>query len=465
MTLWRYVAVPSHPRSARPDAQTQRSGVRRGELAGESAMEVRSSLRRIGLQAIDVKPLRSARIKSFSLSEIPAIARHVRARRKFLRAELYDSLATMLNAGLPLLEAVETVMHARSADSDDGTDGSRKQSFIDRAGLGKLTRLFSGSNFRGFPGGEMREALRSGHSLAEAMADQPLWFDQSEIAMVRAGQHGGTLARVLRVLADRQQRSNQLSSKLAGALAYPTAVAVIGIGVVVFLSSKTLPELVTILTDAGIDPPRLTAAVMATGQAIASWWHLILLGLMIVIGGALVGSELLRRRQGDDQRTLGDKPSSASRFRGRGPRGRGIKVMRRLAVGRFAMELSELLRTGVPVIDSLRVLAPTMTSRRLRTLIITAADQVEQGDDLAISLHDRHWFDAEFTRLVEVGQTAGELDDLLERLGERYLREAERLIDRLTTLLEPCVILALAALVGMVVMAAVLPLLRIQEIL
>ncbi len=449
MTLWRYIAVPSG--SAHPGS------VRRGELAGESAMEVRSSLRRIGLQAIDVKPLRSARLTSFSLSEIPAIARHVRARRKFLRAELYDSLATMLNAGLPLLEAVETVMHARSSDSDERTDCSQKQSFIDRIGLDRITRLFSGNSF---PGSEIREALRSGHSLAEAMAAQPLWFDQSEIAMVRAGQHGGTLARVLRVLADRQQRSNQLSSKLAGALAYPIAVAVIGIGVVVFLSIKTLPELVTILTDAGIDPPGLTAAVMATGQAIASWWHLILLALVIVLGGALVGSELLRRRQGNHQRTSGDKPSSASRFRGR-----GIKVMRRLAVGRFALELSELLRTGVPVIDSLRVLAPTMTSRRLRSLINTAADQVEQGDELAISLHDRHWFDAEFTRLVEVGQTAGELDDLLERLGERYLREAERLIDRLTTLLEPCVILALAAMVGLVVMAAVLPLLRIQEIL
>lgn len=462
MTLWRYVAVPSHPRSARQDPQTQRSGVRRGELAGESAMEVRSSLRRIGLQAINVKPLRSARLTSFSLSDIPAVARHVRARRKFLRAELYDSLATMLNAGLPLLEAVETVMHARSSDSDERTDGSRKQSFSDRIGLSRITRAFPGNNFRGRgfrgPGGEMREALRSGRSLAEAMADQPLWFDQTEIAMVRAGQHGGTLARVLRVLADRQQRSNQLTSKLAGALAYPIAVAVIGIGVVVFLSSKTLPELVTILTDAGIDPPRLTAAVMATGQAIASWWHVILLLLVAVLGGALVGSELLRRRASDHQRTSIDKRLRANRFR-------SPRVMRRLAVGRFAMELSELLRTGVPVIDSLRVLAPTMTSRRLRTLINTAADQVEQGDELAISLHDRHWFDAEFTRLVEVGQTAGELDDLLERLGERYLREAERLIDRLTTLLEPCVILALAALVGLVVMAAVLPLLRIQEIL
>ncbi len=457
MTLWRYVAVPSQT-----SREVRGSGVRRGELAGESAMEVRSSLRRIGLQAIDVKPLRSAKLNSISFGELPGVARHVRARRKFLRAELYDSLATMLNAGLPLLEAVETVMHARSADSDERTDGSQKQSLIDRIGLGRYTRLFSGSNCGGGGcggrGGEMREALRSGHSLAEAMAAQPLWFDQTEIAMVRAGQHGGTLARVLRVLADRQQRSNQLSSKLAGALAYPIAVAVIGIGVVVFLSSKTLPELVTILTDAGIDPPGLTAAVMATGQAIASWWHLILLAIVTALGGALVGGELLRRRAADRQRTTGNKPSGASRVR-------SPRVVRRLAVGRFALELSELLRTGVPVIDSLRVLAPTMTSRRLRSLINTAADQVEQGDELAISLHDRHWFDAEFTRLVEVGQTAGELDDLLERLGQRYLREAERLIDRLTTLLEPCVILALAAMVGLVVMAAVLPLLRIQEIL
>ena len=94
-----------------------------------------------------------------------------------------------------------------------------------------------------------------------------------------------------------------------------------------------------------------------------------------------------------------------------------------------------------------------------------AADRVERGEDIAAALDDDHWFDSQFRRLLQIGQSVGDLDVLLERIGHRSARQATRLIDRLTTLLEPCVILTLAALVGVVVMAAVLPLVRLQEVL
>ena len=95
----------------------------------------------------------------------------------------------------------------------------------------------------------------------------------------------------------------------------------------------------------------------------------------------------------------------------------------------------------------------------------TAADRVERGDELAAAMDDEHWFDGEFRGLLAIGQATGELDSLLERIGRRYARQAERLIDRLAALLEPSVILTLAVLVGLVVMAAILPLLRLQEVL
>ncbi|MCH8825270.1 MAG: type II secretion system F family protein, partial [Planctomycetes bacterium] len=86
-------------------------------------------------------------------------------------------------------------------------------------------------------------------------------------------------------------------------------------------------------------------------------------------------------------------------------------------------------------------------------------------DDLSEALNDELWFDSQFRSLLKVGQASGELDQLLQRIGERYSRQANRLIDRLAVLLEPCVILSLAVFVGMVVMAAILPLLRLQEVL
>jgi type II secretory pathway component PulF len=137
-----------------------------------------------------------------------------------------------------------------------------------------------------------------------------------------------------------------------------------------------------------------------------------------------------------------------------------------LIVARFAQVLAELLRSGVPVVEALRVLAPTFsTASGFAVSIRGAAERIERGEDLAQALDDERWFDAEFRRLLDVGQAAGDLDQLLMRIAERYGRHARRLIDRLAALLEPVVILLLALMVGAVVMAAVLPLLRLREML
>ena len=136
-----------------------------------------------------------------------------------------------------------------------------------------------------------------------------------------------------------------------------------------------------------------------------------------------------------------------------------------MAVGGLALRLAELIRSGVPMVDALRILAPTTGHYSLRHELLLAAESVERGEELSKALHDEHWFDTEFQRLLDVGQNSGELDQMLQRIGHRYQRQAKRLIDRLATLLEPAVILLLATFVGTVVIAAVLPLVRLQEVL
>jgi type II secretory pathway component PulF len=138
--------------------------------------------------------------------------------------------------------------------------------------------------------------------------------------------------------------------------------------------------------------------------------------------------------------------------------------MRRVAVARISCQLAELIRSGVPLVEAMRVVAPT-ASGSIRQSLHLAADRIERGEDIASSLDDPLYFDGEFRRLVEVGERTGELGELLDRIGARYERQSNRLIDRLATLLEPCVILVLAVLIGLVVMAAILPILRLQEIL
>ncbi len=256
MTIWRYTAVPF-----RDSGQVVR---RKGELAGECAADVRAALRRIGLQVIELRPASASRRATASEgvtsswwlhaheSVSASVHRHLRRRRQHERAELYDSLATMLGSGVPLLEAVSTV-----ASSCTRSRSSPRSMLVG-----------------------IREQLRCGSSLAQAMQEHPSWFEVSEVAMVEAGQHSGTLAEVLTSLAERHERTGELSQKLMNALAYPCIVAVVGLGVVAFLSVKTLPQLTRILVDAGVETPALTVAVTSFGQLLAHHWLAIGLGLL-----------------------------------------------------------------------------------------------------------------------------------------------------------------------------------------
>lgn len=425
MSLWRYQAVAMRGGGSA-------GALQRGELAGQSAAEVRAALRRIGLQVVELRPARvRGKVRSGDPASIHARARttlldtlhrHLRKRRRHQRAELYDSLATMVASGIPLLEAADSLLR---------TIGSRRSA---------LRSMMA----------DVRESLRSGESLASAMRGHPGWFDGCEVAMVEAAQHGGTLPEVLRGLAEDHERSGELAQKLASALAYPIIVAIVGLGVVVFLSRKTLPTLAGILTDAHIEVPALTRAVAGFGRVLSGNWVLFGLAAAGALAAIAIGPATALR--------AGIKsPGWVRRF--------SPAVLRRMALGRLCLRLARLLGSGVPMVEALRVLAPTVPGAALTRRILEGADRVERGEDLSAALDDEHWFDAQFRRLLEVGQASGELEVLLTRLGERYERQARRLIDRLAALLEPCVILALAFLVGLVVMAAVLPLLRLQEIL
>jgi type II secretory pathway component PulF len=140
-------------------------------------------------------------------------------------------------------------------------------------------------------------------------------------------------------------------------------------------------------------------------------------------------------------------------------------VLRRLRLARFATTLSELLGHGVPLVEALRVLSSTAGHPRFAALVRASAARIERGEQFSDTVDDERWFPAEFRRLVQMGEQSGELTSLLSRLGERLERSSQRRIDRLTALLEPVVILTLAVLIGVVAMAAVLPMTRLQDLL
>lgn len=426
MSAWRYRAASTA------------GDVRTGVLEAASAAEARSMLRRDGLRLLDLRVKREPRNRNpshtttgpISLRGLWAPAQdmargYARSRRAAPRAEFYDALATMLDAGLPLTEALSTLAEA----ADDG--GRRRQRVLVR---------------------ELARAVTNGDALYEAMDRAQNWFGPSEIAIVEAGQHRGELASALRTLGERQARSNELAAKLAGVLAYPALVSLVGLAVVVFLSLGPLPRLVEVLTDAGIEAPALTRAVIVIGSGLAIWWPLAVLVLAAVLIAPLVVARAISHAGRDWPRPIRKLVPSA---------------LRAGAIARIAGELAAMGRCGVPLVEALRAAATTCggpITASLGRALEDAADRVERGDTFASSLEDRVWFNAEFRRLVSAAEAAGELEDMLDRLASRESRRANRLVDRLAALAEPAVILALATLVGVVVMAAALPLVRLRDV-
>lgn len=411
MELWRYTAV-----------RTEAGEVlapRRGELMADSAVEVRASLRRIGWQVVELRRARKPIAMPIQLRQ--AWNRHLRRRRRDQRAEIFEGLCSLLESGLPLVECLEVIGEERQRWSGR----SRRQMLI-----------------------EWREAMRSGSSPAQAMGNHPSWFDGIDCAMVESGQHGGLLPSVLKHMAEREARVGQLGHQLIAALTYPAIITVAAVGVAVFLSVKTLPDLANLLTTAKIEVPALTRWGMAGGQ-LAARWGAVLLAIAVIL--AACGAVALRA-------AVQRSPRAARIAAACTPR-----VLRTWAVARFSQNLADLLRAGVPAVEALRVLSTTLPIA-LNRVVTNAASEIESGGDLAQVLDDPLWFSAQFRRLLHSGQAAGELEATLERMAQRDERRTERQISRLATLLEPAAILALAALVGTVVLAAVLPLTRLQEV-
>ncbi|MFI4883202.1 MAG: type II secretion system F family protein [Phycisphaerales bacterium JB064] len=223
--------------------------------------------------------------------------------------------------------------------------------------------------------------------------------------------------------------------------------------VVVFLSLGPLPRLVGILEQAGVQPPALTAAVIAVGELLAQWWAVILAG---VISALLLAAWAVRVISTSER----GWPGPVRQF--------VPHALRGMALARLAGELQSMTRLGVPLTEALRAAARTFNgpvSLSLRSNLERAASRVEAGERLSQALDDPHWFADDMRRLIEAGETAGELPDLLERLADRLERKAKRLTDRLAGLIEPAAIIMLATMIGVVVLSAVLPLLKLREVL
>ncbi|HEY4301660.1 MAG TPA: type II secretion system F family protein [Candidatus Didemnitutus sp.] len=398
-------------------------GSAHGMLAAPSENDASAQLAQRGLFPLRIHPQGAAGAKGGGLDGRRAKRggrRRVRAREM---AVFIRQLATLLKAGLPLVRALET-----------------------------LARQERNSALR-----EMMTALaadiRAGLPLSEALARRGQRFDRLQVNLVKAGEAAGALEAVLDRLAGFMEKSLALRGKLKAALVYPACILTVAAAIMVALLVFVVPRFRQIFADLlkGAPLPPLTRAVIAVSDAVSA--HFVLLAATgVVLGFAF--RWLARTARGRRWRDLGVLHLPLV----------GDLVLKSL-VARCVRTLATLLASGVPILPALAIARDACGNERVAAALDTVRARVTEGSGLAGPVEDAGVFPPLVTSMIDVGEHTGQLPEMLGRVAEIYEGEVDVAAAGLGALLEPLLIVVLAAIVGTIVLALFLPIIRIVQLL
>ncbi|MDP9017546.1 MAG: type II secretion system F family protein [Candidatus Eremiobacteraeota bacterium] len=301
--------------------------------------------------------------------------------------------------------------------------------------------------------GRLAEALRSLHSsiesgstLSEAMSKRPREFSILLVAMIRAGELGGSLDQVLDRLATLLERDRATRKRMASALTYPGFVALTAVLLIVFLLSSIVPMFASLFDQMHVDLPHTTAFLLLVGAAFrnVSMWT----GMLVVAGtSSVLAARLMRTRTG---RLLWDRQKLRIPIFG--------ALMRKSLLARLTRMLGSLLKSGVGLIVALEVVADVVGNAAYEQSVTDVREALREGDPLAEPLAQCGLYDPLIIQLVRVGEETGALDAMLLRIAEYYELDVETALATLGSIVEPVLIVGLGAVVGFIVFSIFIPL-------
>jgi type IV pilus assembly protein PilC len=339
------------------------------------------------------------------------------ARSAGARPVFFRSFGALVAAGIPVRRALDTIMR----QSGDGAFAETLAS--------------------------VAAEVEGGAALSAALQSHPHEFSAVAVAMVRAGEIGGSLEEALRALAELQERDSALRKRIAAALAYPTVVAVASIGLVLFLVANTMPAFAAMFSEMHVPLPAGTRMLIAAAGLLKNREMWVAAGALIVLGAVALG------RYKDS-----DEPWAAllDRLRLRVPVLGAIVV--KSTAARFARTLGSLLRSGVDIVGAIEAGAGVVEGFVHRHGLRGVVDSLRRGDTFVSSLEASALFDATFLQLLQAGEESGTVDDMLFRVARYYELDVETALGSLTSILEPLLICALGAAIGTIVASIIIPL-------
>jgi len=328
-------------------------------------------------------------------------------------------LATLLGAGMPLDRSLQSLSTLTESD--------------------RLKEVVS--NVLG--------AVQQGKSLSQALADYDTIFPPLYVNMVRAGEAGGVMESVLERLADYLENSEKARDEIRSAMAYPLILASVGALSIIVLLTYVLPKFTVVFADMGAAMPASTQAVMAVSDFLQGYWWL-------VIGvGALLWAGFKRYTATPAGRMKYDRWQLSMPLFG--------DLVTKVQVARFARTLGTMLKSGVPLLQSLEIVRAVLTNTVIRAALESVQKDVSEGKGLTQPLEKTGVFPTLTLQMVSVGEETGRLDDMLIIVSDHFDRDVTNMVGRLMSMLEPAMLLIMGLVTGFIVIAMLSAVFSVNE--
>ena len=334
--------------------------------------------------------------------------------------EFTQQLSTLLGAGLPLDRSLQVLLDLAESD--------------------RVKRTVA----------EIRDKVRGGGSLSDALEEQHGAFNRLFINMVRAGEVGGTLDVTLARLSDYLERSKELKDSVVSALIYPILLLTLAAGSLILLLVYVIPQFTPIFEELGGDLPLITRMVLAVGSVLQNFWWLIILLTALVVWRFRVMLADADKRFSWDMRVL------SMRWVG--------DLVGKMETARLTRTLGTLLTNGVPLLSALSIARNVLSNTVLRQDVSEATRGVKTGGGLARALARAERFPRLALQMISVGEETGQLDTMLMKVADTYDNEVRNTIDRLLSVFTPVVTLLLAVLIGTIVLSVLLAILSVNDL-
>ncbi len=291
--------------------------------------------------------------------------------------------------------------------------------------------------------GKLYEDVQKGLTFSEALKKHTNIFPELLINMVEAGEVSGNLDTIMDRMSEHYEKEFKINNKIKGAMVYPAILSIVAVGVVIFMLIFVMPTFMGMFEGSDAPLPAPTAFLLATSDVLKKFWYIFAGGVIALIFGTKQALKL------DNIRLLADK----IKFKLPIIKGTTEKIV----TSRFTRTLSTLSSSGVPLLQSLEIVAEVVGNKIVGNGINIAKEEVRKGISLSGTIRDVGVFPVMVTSMIEIGEESGALDEILEKTAAFYDEELEAALQKLTTMIEPLMIVVMAAVIGFIVIAMLLP--------